>query len=75
MAQAKEIGPFPGRVKPVRPGLYKRRSPKTGARVFAHWDGSQWGLFSSDPKKARAKRNRPSQYPALKWWGRAHPAS
>lgn len=53
---AKTVGPFPSSQKPLRdrPGLYGRISKK-GNFVFAFWTGTKFGLFSSDPKKAKAK--------------------
>lgn len=81
MSQAKEIGPFPGRVKPARAGLYKRVSRATGQKCWAWWNepGSSdhkgrthkagfWGLYS-DTKANAVRRAHKRSKKVLPWFG------
>lgn len=36
------VGPFDGRVKPKRVGVYHTTSFPTGGGGYGYWDGKQW---------------------------------
>lgn len=77
-----EIGPFPGRVKPVRTGLYKRITKK-GNVVWSYFAmpaaglkpgaTGAWCKFSSSKAKAlhHGRHGNASKHQNLRWIGRA----
>lgn len=73
LIHADEIGPFPGGVKPARPGMYKRITKK-GNVVWSYWDakhgrGQVWGKFSGNYAKAYGLREKTSKHQSLPWIG------
>lgn len=75
-----EIGPFPGRVKPARSGLYKRITKKGnvvwswfGAAPSIGYSENAWCRFSGSKAKAMsyARMGNCSQHQDLRWIGRA----
>jgi hypothetical protein len=76
-----EIGPFPGRVKPVRPGLYKRITRK-GNVVWSYFAmpavglkpraTGAWCKFSGSKAKAlrHGRHGDASKHQTLPWIGR-----
>ena len=66
------IGPFPASVKPARPGLYKRKTIKSGKLAFAYFDGKRWYTYSTERRNAirKAKRGCVSKN-SLCWYGSA----
>jgi hypothetical protein len=69
-AIAGHVGPFKPSVDPARPGLYKRVLPETGTLAFAYWDGGRWGLASTTPRRALARKHKRSKK-SLPWYGLA----
>lgn len=70
---AREVGIFPGSVKPVHEGMYKRISPQ-GNVVWSYWGGKFWGLFGSDKNRAYQRKHKASKKQSLPWIALAQPA-
>lgn len=69
------VGPFKPEVKPVRSGLYVRKSHKTGDLCFAWYDTDHgWSKFATDPKRAEELRHSRASRKSLPWYGFAEPA-
>jgi hypothetical protein len=68
--QRKEIGPFPGKVKPARTGLYLRISKK-GNEVWSWFNTStgKWGKYGSNKQRAVQRGRKPSKHQSLDWIG------
>lgn len=62
----KEVGIFPGSVKPVHHGMYKRISP-AGNVVWSHWNGRFWGMFGSKKGRALERAHKASKKQSLPW--------
>lgn len=65
---------FPGKVKPVRPGVYERHIRTIGVR-WSHWDGFRWGGFAGRYKQALENRRFPSGHQNERWRGLARASS
>lgn len=65
---ANAVGPFDARVRPVRNGVYLRKSPKSSGFVFAHWNGSHFGLYADTPQRAFERRSKRSKADT-QWYG------
>lgn len=48
----KETPWYPGSIKPVRDGVYKRRFTPVMSAVFSKFKGGRWHFFSETPKGA-----------------------
>jgi hypothetical protein len=64
----KQVGPFKGKQKPIRNGMYKRQHPD-GGKVYAHWNGLFWGQYAQLIEQAFRTRDTPSVYQELEWYG------
>lgn len=58
---------FPGNVKPVHVGVYKRLIPSSNV-VYSMWTGKRW-LVGADTKKIAAVSCYPSGMQGLQWQG------
>jgi hypothetical protein len=56
---------YPGDVKPVRVGVYERKS-HTG--TFSYWDGKRWGMGAHFARQAANDRD-PSAFQREPWRG------
>lgn len=62
-------GPFPGSVRPPNgKGLYLRVSEDTDEVVWAHFDGSAFGLYSDSKARALSRSKKRSKKQLL-WFG------
>jgi hypothetical protein len=72
------VGPFPGTKKPVRTGLFLRKSPKTGQPVWSYYEcgfGGDWYAYSDTKAGAldKYRRRKRSKHQRLDWYGTAKP--
>jgi hypothetical protein len=74
--QSKDETPwFPGSVKPVRVGVYRRvgvwlhqfGSENPRADGYAFWDGKKWSMSEGNPGVAAEARKRTCYQPNLSW--------
>lgn len=66
-----EIGPFPGHVKPVRVGVYKRNV--MGSRSgYSMWTGWEWRHLRGTVQDAAGERV-DSLFQSLPWYGLTKP--
>lgn len=68
---AREIGPFNGTDTPVRPGLYRRISKRTGRKLWSFWNGNIWSRGTNNLGKAKSPRfkNKRSKFQSQPWFG------
>jgi len=64
---------FPGKVKPVRKGVYQRLCDHSQAWWYAYWDGNRWYSYCGTREGAVAyyRNGQVSSYPELNWRGLA----
>lgn len=55
--------------KPVRPGVYQRRSPEGGYCFYSYWNGEFWGLYEFTTKSAAKCKDHPSAFQQSEWRG------
>lgn len=65
-------GWFPGHIKPVRPGVYRRRFAD-GGRLYARWDGLFWRIAHTKPEAAAKEVSRSPIQSSPDWRGVAKP--
>lgn len=58
---------FPGKIKPARVGVYKRKAALLCDYSF--WDGKQWCAGRATPSRAMEERGHASAYQHLSWQG------
>ena len=61
---------IPGKVKPVRVGVYQREYD-SGDVQYSYWNGKFWGLYGVTPKEAELDRSFSSRAQTLPWRGLA----
>lgn len=68
-------GWFPGQIKPVHPGVYRRRfrESRSGLYVYALWANGFWRVGDYNPNKAAAERRRSIVQDSPDWCGLANP--
>ena len=64
-----ETGWYTGDQKPVRVGVYERRSGFDGFIYYSWWNGNQWGINCYWAESAQANNDNPSQFQNLPWRG------
>lgn len=62
---------FPGRVLPVRKGIYEREWPDLFGSFFARWDGFRWSLSMKSPAAVGAGDFSAYAKDDLRWRGLA----
>ena len=60
---------FDGSVKPVRDGVYETDSLGSKKACYQHWNGIFWGLASTSPFIAFARKDDMSSFQNDKWRG------
>ena len=63
-------GPFSGDQRPVRSGVYPRKTPETGSSGWSYYNAKTkvWGVYVRCPGQAYERRRRPSRYQRLPWY-------
>lgn len=71
MSDAKKTPWLPGKVRPVRGGVYERKlGPDNTHIVFGRWTGGRW-MFSEPTPEYAARAQHPSAYDNVPWRGLA----
>jgi hypothetical protein len=60
--------------KPVRRGVYQRRSPEGGYCFYSYWNGKEWGLYEFSAARAARYMDSPSAFQHTEWRGLTQPA-
>ena len=63
-------GPLSGDQRPVRSGVYPRKTPETGSSGWSYYNAKTkvWGVNSGTPDGAYDIRGYPSAYQRLPWY-------
>lgn len=60
---------FGPNTRPVRPGVYQRRSPEGGYNFYSYWNGKSWGLYEFTAPRAVRYKDNPSAFQDTEWRG------
>lgn len=62
---------IPGDIKPVRVGVYQRRTTSDGYVAWSYWNGRYWGSYEITAEWACLERKYKSGFQNIPWRGLA----